>query len=174
MSQTKGQFSIEFYFSLIVFVFLVLYLFFQMFSLTPAYTRAVNEQRSRSEAYQLSEILVNDAGLPTDWQDLIGTAREPEIKRLGFSAPAQNRTNFLAAEKFVPFNDLCNQFYDKAKSWLGLTSDNFLVSLTDVPNSQVLINCLPSVPPKAEKARVERLVAFDSGSYGLLVLEVWS
>jgi len=63
----KAQISYEYYFSLVLFVIFVLYVVFYVISTVPSYTREIKSQLLMSEAYQISELLVNDPGEPYSW-----------------------------------------------------------------------------------------------------------
>ncbi len=63
----KGQFSVEYIIAITLFVSFVFYIFFNMLKYLPAYSGAVSAEFVRSEAYQISELLLNDQGEPTVW-----------------------------------------------------------------------------------------------------------
>ena len=73
----KAQISYDFYFSLVVFVLFISFLFFRLITFLPFYSDEISIQRLRSEAYQISEILINDAGHPGNWHTDM-----PNAKRL--------------------------------------------------------------------------------------------
>jgi len=63
----KAQVSFEYYFSLVLFVMFAMYVVFQTISVTSVYRAEVRNRLIKTEAYQISELLVNDLGEPIDW-----------------------------------------------------------------------------------------------------------
>jgi len=167
----KAQLSFDFYFSLIVFIVFVASLFFKLITFFPLYSEEVSLQKLRAEAYQISEILVNDAGYPGNWHTDV-----PNTKRLGLSDEIKNKTNILSASKITAFDSLCNSAggYNKVLELLDI-KDGFLTSFVDksIEPNVVLMTCLP--PEAFAKLRVEinRTVAFGSGAFGELRVSMW-
>jgi len=63
----KAQASFEYYFSLVLFVMFATYIVFQTISVTSVYRREIRNRLLKTEAYQISELLVNDLGEPINW-----------------------------------------------------------------------------------------------------------
>lgn len=163
----KGQFGIEQLISLSIFITFVAYFFFQFLSLRPAYLKEVKNERIRAEAYQVSELLINDPGYPISW-----TLDPDQTKRVGLSDESFNKTNLLSSAKISMFNSQCSSDYNKVKKWIGSDYD-FSIFLTDKSTGILKINCYPpNMAPKGINVTVRRIVAFDS-SYGELVLQMW-
>jgi hypothetical protein len=170
----KGQINVEYFVSVIVFIIFTSYIVIELLRFVPYYLVEVDNEVMRSEAYQLSELLVNDAGSPSNWENHDAGA----ITRLGLSDEKANRTNMLSMTKVQSFNSNCTTGggYDKVGRWLD-TYDSFSIVIIDSATSNVVANCQPA----AEEARVagllnitvRRIVAFDSGSYGELILNLW-
>jgi hypothetical protein len=165
----KGQFTFDYLIALILFVTFVIYLAFRLLQFSPVYINEVNEQRLRAEAYQISEILVNDPGQPVYWNS---TTPINQIKRVGLSDQTKNKTNLLSLTKISSLQTLCNQpnGYTNIKSWLG-TEFQFSINLTKSDGTK-LINCTSPQAASLLKVDVKRIVAFDS-SYGNLSIQVW-
>ncbi len=163
----KGQFSVEQLISLSIFITFVAYFFFQFLNLRPVYLREVKNERIRSEAYQISELLINDPGYPVNWN------LNPALtQRTGLSDQNVNKTNFLSSNKIDVFNSQCGTDYNKVKKWIGSDYD-FSIFLTDKSTGILRISCYPSkVIAKGINVTVRRVVAFDS-SYGELILQMW-
>jgi hypothetical protein len=170
----KAQFSIDYYVALIIFILLTTYISFQVLAFSPLYTKEINSQRLKSEAFQISEILINDAGQPVNWENV----DENSIKRIGLSNESLNYTNFLSTKKILTLASLignpCSQLgYEKIKSWLGI-QDSFSFSLINKTSGTTILSCSPEQRVARELvANISRVVAFDSGDYGILNLEVW-
>jgi|GEM_PF-1696293 hypothetical protein len=63
----KAQASFEYYFSLVLFIMFATYIVFQTISITSVYRREIRNRLLKTEAYQISELLVNDLGEPINW-----------------------------------------------------------------------------------------------------------
>lgn len=167
----KGQFSVDYYVAIVVFIFFVVYLFFQLMKTIPTYLSEVNTQILKSEAYQISELLMNDFGEPQDWYNKLDSM--DLIKRIGLSDELQKKTNLLSLQKINSLNTVCNSEngYNRVKSWIN-TEYNFLITLTDKITNQVLLSCSSEQEPAKTKIDVRRFVAFEN-SYGELILQLW-
>ncbi len=163
----KAQISVEYFISLILFIGFIAYIFFQVLRFTPVYLTEIKNEEIRSEVYQISELLVNDHGEPANWD--LGT-----INRLGLSDETQNKTNLLSRRKINLIESRCSAGgYSDIKTWIG-TEHDFTIILTDLSTSSILINCKPDTfITRTINATVRRVVAFDSGNYGELIVEVW-
>lgn len=163
----------EYLIAFAIFVTFVGYFSFQILKFIPEYLNQIRSERIRAEAYQISEILVNDAGHPADWT-------LSNVQRLGFSDQTKNLTNFLSINKINAVGDgtvLCKPMngYEDIKKWLAPNSDyDFSITLTrkSFPET-VLINCRPSATAvRAVNITVRRIFSFDSG-YGELIVQMW-
>ena len=165
----KAQISIEYIISVIVFILFATYIFFRVIVYPAGYINEIKTQRLKSEAYQISELLVNDPGEPLDWN----IKPDNERIRIGLSDSNQNKTNFLSMNKIAEFNDTCNTNYDEIKRLIG-TDYQFSIFLSSSGTASTrLINCsYPGMVVKPVKFEVSRIVAFDS-TYGELIVELW-
>jgi hypothetical protein len=91
----KAQFSVDFYIALITFVLLISYISFQVLTFSPLYTKEINTQRLRAEAFQISEILVNDFGEPKDWYQALSPLMPWRYRRpITISNPGSALTDY--------------------------------------------------------------------------------
>jgi hypothetical protein len=157
----KVQVGFEQLFSLSLFVFSVTHLIYQLISYYPSYIGEMRIESIFSEAYQISEILVNDYGDPPNWYSL----PLDQIKRIGLLNESIGKSNVLSLVKVSKASETCNLNYQKLKQILDLKNDiSFVVYL----NNNVVASC---TRPFGERvAKVNRIVAFDNGSYGELVI----
>lgn len=164
----KGQLSFDFYIGLIVFVTFVAYLIFEVMKITPTYLDKMREQRLYAEAYQISELLINDQGEPINWNVVGGT------KRLGLSDSSRNVTNYISLSKAAAFNNICNSDYTTTKALLGIPDNyQFSVYLVSKVDSTVPISCKsPQAIGRVRIVNMTRTVGFSSG-YGELILLLW-
>lgn len=171
----KGQTWLEYFLSITVYVLAVLYVFFQITLVLPAHANAIRTQSLNVEAYQLSEILVNDAGEPQDWD----TLTNDKIIRIGLLDQTQNKTNLISLDKVTKLNGICGAQggYEVVRSKLGLTDLSIFISFIDRQTGSVILTCSP---PTATSPFIlsnsTRTTAFRSQSavgYGEFNLQVW-
>jgi hypothetical protein len=164
----KGQLTFDVFIALFIFIGIVVYLFFQILTITPSYLNEINKERLKSEAYQISEILINDPGEPINW-DALGIN---QIKRIGLSDSNQNKTNLVSLSKTQKLNETCSN-YNLVKSKLGISDDFSIVIVKKLTNT-VIVNCTStSTKSGRTKIVVKRLFAFDDSTVGELKLKVW-
>ncbi len=154
----KCQVSFEQFAALFLFVSSVSFLIYQLLSYYPSYVNEVRRQILFSEAYQISELLVNDAGNPANWN-------LDNVKRIGLLNETLNRTNVISMSKVIYANEICNRRYEDFKRLLGLNNDiSFVIYL----EGRIIANCSRLLGERA--AKVSRIVSFDNRSYGELIL----
>ncbi len=168
----KAQISfVEYLVAFVIFVTFITYIFYQTLGFMPNYLQEMRSEILRSEAYQISEILVNDAGEPANWRD------PSSARRIGLSDESSNETNYLSMEKINILRAQCpvGGYSEQLKNLLGAKDDyQFSVLLLDKTDSPIeSIDCHPQ-ETKTRKTRVaiERDVAFSS-RYGKLIVQVW-
>lgn len=125
--------------------------------ISPQFITEVKNERLKSEAYQISELLINDVG---------------ELgKRAGLSSN-ENKTNLLSKGKIDAFNSSCNSNYENSRKLIG-TDYYFSLNLVD-SNGQTLINCnSPLTFMKPAKIAITRIVALNQTTFGELTLKLW-
>jgi len=172
MKIKKGQFSYDYFISLIVFILAVIYIIFQIIAMKPAYLNEIRNEILRSETYQVSEMLVNDAGQPQNWDT-------ENVKRLGLSSDV-NKTNYLSAIKIARLGSLCPQAgYDSSfMRLLGVDQKyqlSIIVKNTTPCSSAVLVDCHPSsqIAARTVNTSVKRIVGIDAGCYGEVTVQMW-
>jgi hypothetical protein len=167
----KGQISfVEFLVTMAIFITFVGYFSFQLTSFFPIYLNEVRNERVRSEIYQLSEILMNDPGDPANWRD----STSDSVKRIGLSNENFNKTNYLSLTKITNFNLNCPTNYETIRSKLGSQLDFSVILFERYPTDQKLIECKPPVTTiRAINSTIRRIVYFDSGGYGELIIQMW-
>jgi len=167
----KGQISfVEYIVAFSIFLAFVAYFSFRVLGSMSEYSNEVKGEIIRTEAYQLSELLINDPGEPVNWDN--GNS----ARRFGLSDENSNRTNMLALNKVNQFELNCsgNGYYD-VKKLLGSEYDfSILLKNKTKPNGNVLINCYPTqIITKAVNVSVRRIVALNDGSFGELTIQMW-
>jgi hypothetical protein len=168
----KGQISfVEYVVSFAVFTVFSMYLFFRLLAYMPTYLDELDREKVRSQAYQLSEFLTNDPGFPIDWETGAGP-----VQRIGLSS-VENKSGLISANKVLKMGDYCsNSNYGFVKSKMGVDFQ-FSVRVLDeggpLPVGVVAICDPPSASVGSVNATVSRVVAFDNGNYGELIVNVW-
>jgi len=157
----KAQIGFEQVFSLILFVISVTYLVYSLLSYYPSYINEMKRQTTFSEAYLISEILVNDVGEPANWYSL----QINQIRRIGLLNESLNKTNVISITKTRMLNTTCNSGYRTFKQLLDLKND---ISLIVYIGNNVLVNCTRPVGERV--AKINRIISFDNGSYGEMII----
>ena len=161
----KGLFNVEYLTVLIMFIIFSTYFTFRMMEQKPAYIAEVQREIFRAESYRLSEMLVDDAGEPANWRALAGT------KRIGLSDESKNVTNLVSEAKLLAMEQMCaGAGYAAVKRLVGGQHDFSLVRIgsNGVPETV----CWPGATGDV-KASITRFVAFSTGDYGKIVLQMW-
>jgi len=163
----KGQFNIEYLVAFGIFVTLIGYVHLSLTHILPEYILEVRKETTRSDAYLLSEVLINDPGSPADWSD------PSTAKRIGLSDDTQNRTNLLLKSKI---NNFCSDGYDVVKERIG-TDRDFSILILDKDTGTVFSSCSPAiVPTTAINTIVKRIATYRDGSnYGYVevIVQMW-
>jgi len=165
----KGQLSADFYIALIVFLGFLAYITFQLFQIAPASSANLKEETIRIEAYQLSELLINDGGHPNDWE----TKPLTDIKRIGLSDATKNVANYLSSLKVDRFKAICADFND-IKNLLDIDDSESITFIEHKPTGDVTATCKSSVPiDRRTSFSVSRTVFVSGTSYPTeIVVEV--
>lgn len=166
MEFRKGQLSIGFYTALILFIGVLGYLTYQLFQLVPVTTNAIRFETTRIEAYQISEMLVDDGGYPIDWN----THQLPDIKRLGLSDTMQNKTNLISSAKATSFNTICTNNYRDVQNLLDI-QNQFSITFIDHTSGVNWICKSPDVT--SNSFNITRIVSIDGTDTGEITVQVW-
>ena len=118
----KGQLTIQYLVSFVIFIGLVTYIYLAYSSNVPEFLDEIRKEGYRSETFQISEILINKV----------------------LTDETQNKQNFISKQKL---NDLKNLDYDEVQKTIG-SEENFilLVSEVDLENGDrtSLLSCIPT------------------------------
>jgi len=164
----KAQISIEYIIALIVFIVFVSFLLLQFYTQRPAYVKEMRDELLRSEAFQISELLVNDHGEPANWQSFAAA------RRIGLSDHTRNKTNLMSINKIAVFNNTCVQGgYDQIKNKI-ISNYDFSIYLKDLSTGAMMISCQPAqIVYRATNISIRRIVAFNNGGYGEMIIQMW-
>ncbi len=166
----KGQISfVEYLASLVIFLTAVLFIAVQLINFVPQYLTEINNQRARIDAYQISELLVNDPGNPINWD------QASQILRMGLSNESVNRTNYISLQKITAFNAYCNSpgGYYNIRNNISAVNNFAIMLFNRTGNSgNILINCNPiALFSSSINTTIRRIVAIDSNDIGELIVQ---
>jgi hypothetical protein len=164
----KAQLTIQYLASFIFFIGIVVLIYLSYSANIPRFVEEVNKENTRSKAYQLSEILINDPGQPMNWNNL----PKNQIKRIGLSDHTTNKTNLILKSKIDKFHDFdCYTNFKEVQDRLALNRSFsiFIFNITENGNRDLLFNCSSPVFPKTViNATVKRITALNN--YGNIEL----
>ncbi|MCS7093628.1 MAG: hypothetical protein RMJ18_00335 [Candidatus Aenigmarchaeota archaeon] len=162
----KTQSGYEFYVALMIFITSVVFLFYEIVVYYPAFSVELKKEVLYSQAYKISQLLINDPGEPRNWYLDISNA-----KRIGLQNESFQTLNVLSQVKAIALNSTCNQNYDTFKKLLGV---NYNISIVfKLTNNSYVINCT-RVMYGENVAKISRIAAMDDGkSYGELIIWVY-
>lgn len=165
----KGQLTLDYVLSIIVFITLISYIIFQLLMIVPKFSREVRMQNLRGEAFSISEILLNDPGEPINWD--VGT-----VERIGLLDETKNLTNFLSLDKILRFEDICLTDYGRIQELLT-TNRTIVVSFKNLETNRSIASCSPQIAVyRRTRATVARNFAFVQDgvtTYGEMRVELW-
>ena len=162
MVKIKAQLTIQYLASFIFFIGIVVLIYLSYSANIPRFVEEVNKENTRSKAYQLSEILINDPGQPMNWNNL----PKNQIKRIGLSDHTTNKTNLILKSKIDKFHDFdCYTNFKEVQDRLALNRSFsiFIFNITENGNRDLLFNCSSPVFPKTViNATVKRITALNN------------
>ena len=176
MDRKKGQLSLDFYIALIIFLGFLAYLAFQLFQTVPEASENVREESIRIEAYQISELLVNDGGDPNDWYDTVKYPNIADFNRIGLSNSIKDITNYLSRQKIDRLEKICvtDGNYQAVKDKLDVQNE---MSITFVehtlPTDTTWICKSSTLTNKKTAFNVSRTVSVDGTAFAEIIVEVW-
>lgn len=175
MFRLKGQLTIEYLISFVLFIGLISYVYIMYSSNIPNFIEEVEKEDARAKAYQLSEILINDPGEPINWDT-------GNVKRIGLSDENFNKTNLVSTLKIGRLKDLCTNYEEMLRK-LGIDEpvSIFIFKIDEQTGERTLFlddfNCQPpTIKVTQIKSKVSRITAYtDDGDVKMaeIVVEVF-
>lgn len=156
-SRKKGQInSIDAFFALAIFSILLILVVINMNNYSQKLNEKIEYDNMMTKAFQISELLVKDRGVPTNWNtnnvQIIGLAAEDRM---------------LSEEKI---NYMKNLSINEAKSIFKIYDSNFYLSLKNVNGSSITDYGSPFTGKKA--VNIKRYVLYKNAS-AILEFSVW-
>jgi hypothetical protein len=130
----------------------------------PRFVSEVEKENIYSNAYQLSEILVNNPGQPSKWNDI----NDINFKRIGLSDENLNKSNLISYVKVKELaSKVCdnnNDFrYVQDKLSMNRSFSILIFNITENGNRQQLVTCVPHTFPRAAvNATIKRITAMNN------------
>ncbi len=167
----KGQFTWDYIVAFVAFIALVSYLALQIIGIRPSFTDAVRGELLRSEAYQISELLINNPGEPEDWTIL-------NVRRPGFSNEIFNAVNNVSSRKAGDFNTICQQpngyFIIAGLLGVDVYKYNFSVLMINKTSGFSIVNCRPPTTiARVINVTARRFSAIDGMYAAELIVQTW-
>ncbi len=172
MVELKGQLTVQYLASFIFFIGLVIYIYFAFSANLPAFIDEVRKEDTRSKAFQLSEILLNDPGEPKDWWK----STIPNIKRVGLSDENSNKQNVINFNKVInlSISSLCNptSFTIAQKLALNRPFSISIFNISQIDGQRNLITqCISPIFPKTIiNSTIKRITTLNNTQTGRLEL----
>jgi len=130
----------------------------------------VNAYNSKDTVADIDDLRIRKY-VPSPSSIFWGSEEKIEIKRIGL-ASLQEKPNLLSLEKIKRLNETCSSGgYNSVRTILGLSEDFYLL-VKRIEDGLTLLAC--GLPQSGKPfAYIERIVAFDDGTYGKFELSVW-
>ncbi len=161
----KGQLTVEYLISFLVFIGLIAYIYLSYSANIPSFMQEVKKEDIRSKAIQLSEVLINNLGEPPNWNS---TSLNSDIKRIGLLDHNSNKQNLISRDKVnkldSDFN--CNINYEELQKKLAMNKTFSLIisRIDDDGDRTPLYTCTPPFVTGMINVTIVRVVALnDSG-----------
>ena len=168
----KAQISFaEYLVAIVVFVTFASYFSSQLITFIPSYLVQLRNERVRGEAYQMTEILLNDPGFPINWHAAGGT------RRIGLNDETKNVTNLISANKISALKSQCaGGGYSNVKRLLGTDLD-FSITITVININtglpEAVHSCLPTAFVfRAINTTIKRFASINNTHFAELVMQV--
>ena len=159
----KGQITVEYLISFVIFIGLIAYTYLSYSANIPRFTEDVRKETIRSEAYQISEILINNPGEPVNWQSA-------NIKRIGLLDERFNKTNLISEAKIDKLKNNYDCNYPANYSYImskikANRNFSFIISeILDNGNRNTRYICNPPTFFSSMNITIQRIAAYnDSG-----------
>ncbi|MEM5772855.1 MAG: hypothetical protein QXL86_01355 [Candidatus Aenigmatarchaeota archaeon] len=175
-AKIKGQvFSLDFIVSIVLYIFIV--------SISMLIWHNINTQIEESETnnafysnlVSVSDLLVNTAGVPSDWEKLDPSTDMEKISQIGLALS----TNELSMEKIIAFTKLP---YSQAKDAIGAKSRFIYIEFLDTKGNFLrkdgkdLVFGVPPTEDAENIHSISRLVVINEGgkqSLGYVKVVMW-
>ena len=125
----------------------------------PIFVDDVRKDATRSETFQISELLINDPGEPVNWN-------LSNVKRVGLQNQNQNKQNLIDKAKIDILYD-CSTQYQEFQRKIGTTREFSLIifDINSVNGQRTLLySCFPpQITKTTVNATVKRVTAYTDG-----------
>jgi len=155
----KAQINVHFIASLIIFLGILAYTIYFLLTFNPEYRHRAEENILYAKAYQISEFLIKDSGVPLGWNS-------SEYKRVGLAATPY----LLKQSKIEELKKICGSGKEseirKLSESFGLEDKGFEIYINYL-NGTNLVNC--SFGYIGKKARIKRIASLNNAFVEVIV-----
>ncbi|MCD6371882.1 MAG: hypothetical protein J7L39_04160 [Candidatus Aenigmarchaeota archaeon] len=170
----RGQIGLEQIVTIIVFISIVGYVFFRVFSYEPLFISNIERENLLSYAYQVSEILLKDPGYPTNWDEEYVLNGIESVKRIGLVEESLNKSNLLSFEKMGNLSEICTANYNYLKKIFG--NNDITIIFLDERGNYIFDACKPPRLPPSNSINITRIFSYKIGNQrmiGKMIIGVW-
>ncbi len=160
----KGQLTIEYLISFGIFVTLIGYIYLSYTKNIPIFVDEVKKEVTRSEAFQISELLINNPGEPSSWTFAT-------VKRIGLSNNTAGKQNLITMNKINElsnFNCLVPSEYLSLQKKIATNKQVslFILDINTIDEVRTpLYTCKsPIIQKTAINTTIRRLTAYNDGN----------
>jgi hypothetical protein len=162
----RGQISIEYMIALGIFIGLVFYIYFQYINNISPFLEDVLKEEKRAEAFQISAVLLNDPGEPSNW-DTSGN-----VKRLGLANESSNMSNWIKRSKIDGMSSWCSSINKLLAIERPFNVMVFDINLSTGARTQLAICRSPVLRIDQINATVRRYAVYDDGKIAEIIVQV--
>ncbi|MCX8179290.1 MAG: hypothetical protein N3E38_00935 [Candidatus Aenigmarchaeota archaeon] len=160
----KSQISIEYMIAFTIFLGLIAYIYFQYIGNIRPFIEDVIKEEKRAEAFQISEILINDPGEPINW--------DANPKRIGLANESSNMTNWIKGEKINKLGTICPNLNKLLSIDKPINLFIFEVNMNDGKRT-LLASCIsPTLRVNQINVTLRRYAVFDGGKIAEILVQV--
>ncbi|MEM5878287.1 MAG: hypothetical protein QXF12_05405, partial [Candidatus Aenigmatarchaeota archaeon] len=102
----KAQITVEYIVAFTIFIGVIGYVYINYSRSFQPFLMETEKEEKYTEAFQISELMLNDLGDPTNWN----TLSLNQIKRVGLSENL-NKQNYLSSGKITALQTICQNNY---------------------------------------------------------------
>ncbi|MBU5690112.1 MAG: hypothetical protein QXM68_02640 [Candidatus Aenigmatarchaeota archaeon] len=160
----KGQITIEYLLAFTIIIGVLSYIYLNYNRFIQPFIEIIEKEDKSAEAFQISELLLNDPGEPQNWHST------GNIQRIGL-AEVNSKQNYLSLDKINALNGLCSN-YNEVKRLIGAERNFhlFIFSIDNSGNRNLLASCLPPQIVKEQiNITISRYAVYQNGLMELMV-----
>ncbi|MEM0473630.1 MAG: hypothetical protein QXF88_02845 [Candidatus Aenigmatarchaeota archaeon] len=166
----KAQITVEYIVAFTIFIGVIGYVYINYSRSFQPFLMETEKEEKYTEAFQISELMLNDLGDPTNWN----TLSLNQIKRVGLSENL-NKQNYLSSQKITALQTICQNNYADAKRLIGAEKNfhMFIFSIDGNGNRNSILSCVPpNIVREQINVTVKRYANTNNGQLIELMIQV--